>query len=87
MDPGPYLRYLEEKLGEIYGLPVEAGATAYRLLPSRELSREACASSFACAFSASSRVRWAFARVRSWRSRISSRSAFVSFLFAIVSQE
>jgi carboxypeptidase Taq len=28
MDPGPYLRYLKEKLGEIYGLPVEAGATA-----------------------------------------------------------
>jgi carboxypeptidase Taq len=28
MDPGPYLRYLREKLGEIYGLPVEAGATA-----------------------------------------------------------
>jgi carboxypeptidase Taq len=28
MDPAPYLRYLREKLGEIYGLPVEAGATA-----------------------------------------------------------
>jgi carboxypeptidase Taq len=28
MDPGPYLRYLKEKLGEIYGLPVEAGAAA-----------------------------------------------------------
>ncbi len=28
MDPGPYLRYLQEKLGEIYGLPVESGATA-----------------------------------------------------------
>ena len=28
MDAGPYLRYLKEKLGEIYGLPVEAGATA-----------------------------------------------------------
>jgi carboxypeptidase Taq len=28
MDPAPYLRYLKEKLGEIYGLPVEAGATA-----------------------------------------------------------
>jgi len=28
MDPGPYLQYLKEKLGEIYGLPVEAGATA-----------------------------------------------------------
>jgi carboxypeptidase Taq len=28
MDPGPYLSYLKEKLGEIYGLPVEAGATA-----------------------------------------------------------
>ena len=27
LDPGPYLRYLREKLGEIYGLPVEAGAT------------------------------------------------------------
>jgi len=26
MDPGPYLRYLREKLGEIYGLPVETGA-------------------------------------------------------------
>jgi carboxypeptidase Taq len=26
MDSGPYLRYLKEKLGEIYGLPVEAGA-------------------------------------------------------------
>ena len=26
MDPGPYLRYLREKLGEIYGLSVEAGA-------------------------------------------------------------
>jgi carboxypeptidase Taq len=26
MDPAPYLRYLREKLGEIYGLPVEAGA-------------------------------------------------------------
>jgi hypothetical protein len=26
MDPGPYLRYLQEKLGEIYGLPVETGA-------------------------------------------------------------
>ena len=23
MDPGPYLSYLKEKLGEIYGLPVE----------------------------------------------------------------
>ena len=28
MDPAPYLRYLREKLGEIYGLPVETGATA-----------------------------------------------------------
>jgi carboxypeptidase Taq len=28
MDPGPYLRYLREKLGEIYGIPVEAGAAA-----------------------------------------------------------
>jgi len=28
MDPAPYLRYLREKLGEIYGLPIEAGATA-----------------------------------------------------------
>jgi len=28
MDPGPYLRYLREKLGEIYGIPVEAGAPA-----------------------------------------------------------
>jgi carboxypeptidase Taq len=28
MDPAPYLRYLREKLGEIYGLPVEAGAAA-----------------------------------------------------------
>ena len=28
MDPGPYLAYLKEKLGKIYGLPVEAGATA-----------------------------------------------------------
>jgi len=27
LDPGPYLCYLREKLGEIYGLPVEAGAT------------------------------------------------------------
>ncbi|MEP6909299.1 MAG: carboxypeptidase M32 [Actinomycetota bacterium] len=27
MDPAPYLRYLREKLGEIYGLPVETGAT------------------------------------------------------------
>ena len=27
MDPVPYLRYLREKLGEIYGLPVETGAT------------------------------------------------------------
>jgi carboxypeptidase Taq len=26
MDPAPYLRYLKAKLGEIYGLPVEAGA-------------------------------------------------------------
>ena len=26
MDPGPYLRYLREKLGEIYGLPVEAAS-------------------------------------------------------------
>jgi carboxypeptidase Taq len=26
MDPAPYLRYLREKLGEIYGLPVETGA-------------------------------------------------------------
>jgi carboxypeptidase Taq len=26
MDPGPYLRYLREKLGEIYGLPVATGA-------------------------------------------------------------
>jgi hypothetical protein len=26
MDPGPYIRYLKAKLGEIYGLPVEAGA-------------------------------------------------------------
>ncbi len=26
MDPGPYLRYLREKLGDIYGLQVEAGA-------------------------------------------------------------
>ena len=26
IDPGPYLRYLREKLGDIYGLPVEAGA-------------------------------------------------------------
>jgi carboxypeptidase Taq len=26
IDPGPYLRYLRAKLGEIYGLPVEAGA-------------------------------------------------------------
>jgi carboxypeptidase Taq len=26
MEPAPYLRYLREKLGEIYGLPVEAGA-------------------------------------------------------------
>jgi carboxypeptidase Taq len=28
MDPGPYLRYLKEKLGEIYGLKVEAGTPA-----------------------------------------------------------
>jgi carboxypeptidase Taq len=28
MDPAPYLGYLRQKLGEIYGLPVEAGATA-----------------------------------------------------------
>jgi carboxypeptidase Taq len=28
MDPAPYLSYLREKLGEIYGLPVETGATA-----------------------------------------------------------
>jgi carboxypeptidase Taq len=28
MDPGPYLRYLKEKLGEIYGLPVAAAAPA-----------------------------------------------------------
>ena len=28
MDPGPYLRYLREKLGEIYGLPVEAASAA-----------------------------------------------------------
>jgi len=28
MDPAPYIRYLKSKLGEIYGLPVEAGATA-----------------------------------------------------------
>jgi carboxypeptidase Taq len=28
MDPGPYLRYLHEKLGEIYGLPVETGAAS-----------------------------------------------------------
>jgi hypothetical protein len=28
MDPGPYLRYLKEKLGEIYGLPVPAAAPA-----------------------------------------------------------
>ena len=28
MDPAPYLGYLREKLGEIYGLPVETGATA-----------------------------------------------------------
>jgi carboxypeptidase Taq len=27
MDPGPYLRYLREKLGDIYGLKVEQGAT------------------------------------------------------------
>ena len=27
IDPGPYLRYLREKLGDIYGLQVEAGAT------------------------------------------------------------
>ena len=28
MDPGPYLRYLHEKLGQIYGLPVKEGAPA-----------------------------------------------------------
>ena len=28
MDPAPYIRYLKSKMGEIYGLPVEAGATA-----------------------------------------------------------
>jgi carboxypeptidase Taq len=28
MDPGPYLRYLKDKLGEIYGLKVEAGTPA-----------------------------------------------------------
>jgi hypothetical protein len=28
MDPGPYLTYLKTKLGEIYGIPVEAGAPA-----------------------------------------------------------
>jgi carboxypeptidase Taq len=28
MDPGPYIRYLRSKLGEIYGLPVEAAAPA-----------------------------------------------------------
>jgi len=28
MDPGPYLRYLREKLGDIYGLPIEAAAPA-----------------------------------------------------------
>jgi carboxypeptidase Taq len=26
LDPGPYLRYLREKLGDIYGLPVETAA-------------------------------------------------------------
>jgi carboxypeptidase Taq len=28
MDPGPYLRYLREKLGEIYGISVEAASAA-----------------------------------------------------------
>ena len=28
MDPGPYIRYLKTKLGEIYGLPVETAAPA-----------------------------------------------------------
>jgi carboxypeptidase Taq len=28
MDPGPYVRYLKSKLGEIYGLPVEAATPA-----------------------------------------------------------
>ena len=28
MDPGPYIRYLKSKLGEIYGLPVEAATPA-----------------------------------------------------------
>jgi carboxypeptidase Taq len=28
MDPGPYIRYLKTKLGEIYGLPVSAGVPA-----------------------------------------------------------
>ena len=28
MDPGPYIRYLKSKLGEIYGLPVPAGVPA-----------------------------------------------------------
>ena len=28
MDPAPYIRYLKSKIGEIYGLPVEAAAPA-----------------------------------------------------------
>jgi len=28
MDPAPYIRYLKSKMGEIYGLPVEAAAPA-----------------------------------------------------------
>jgi hypothetical protein len=47
-------------------------------------SREPWALSFACARSANSRVRWAFARTRSCLASRSARSTFVSFFFAIV---
>ena len=72
---GPGIDFLESREVELKGLD---GAHGY--CP--------CASSFACARSASSRVRSAFLRICARCASHSARSAFVGFFFAIVfSQE